>query len=144
MKAQQGRLWGNLRQTLPARFPSLEQRLEQPQRVRGNARESSWGWLGRPAHQAAAALPVPVGKRHHDMQGGQHQAEVKEGIAVGDAILFIVIGSALTDGHLLLSSLCCTLLCLHQAVHLPVVRGSQAVGEEGRWLGPQTQQGVAP
>lgn len=84
------------------------------------------------------------------MQRGQHQAEVEEGVAVGDTILFIVIGSAIADGHLLLlHHLCWTLLCLHQAVHLTVVRGSQAVGEEGRLLGPltevgrQTQQGVS-
>lgn len=72
------------------------------------------------------------------MQGGQHQAEVEEGVAVGDTILLIVIGSAITDGHLLLllHHLCWTLLCLHQAVHLTVVRGSQAVREEGRLLGP--------
>lgn len=76
------------------------------------------------------------------MQGGQHQAEVEEGIAVGDAILFVVIGSAPTDSHLLLlHSLQWTLLCLHQAVHLPVVRGAQTVGEEGRLLGPLTEMG---
>lgn len=74
------------------------------------------------------------------MQRGQHQAEVEEGIAVGDTILLVVIGSAPTDGHLLLlHSLHGTLLRLHQAVHLPVVRGSQAVGEEGRLLGPLTE-----
>lgn len=64
---------------------------------------------------------------------------MEEGIAVGDTILLIVIGSAATGGHLLLLyNLCWTLLCLHQAVHLTVVRGPQAVGEEGRLLGPLT------
>lgn len=76
------------------------------------------------------------------MQGGQHQTEVEEGVAVGDTILLIVIGSATTDSHLLLlHNLCWTLLCLHQTVHLTVVRGSQAVGEEGRLLGPLTEMG---
>lgn len=48
------------------------------------------------------------------MQGGQDQAEVEEGVAVGNTILFVVVRTALTDGHLLLLySLHGTLLRLH-------------------------------
>lgn len=85
--------------------------------------------------------PVPIGERHHDVQGGEHQAEVEEGVAVGDAVLLIVKGlachlvllRALQDGR--------ALLCPHQTVHLPVVRGAHTAGEGGgrqvgRWAVP--------
>jgi hypothetical protein len=70
-------------------------------------------------------VPVPVGERHHDVQRGQHEAEVEEGVAVGDPILLVVEGSALKGCYLLL--LLCglqhgwALLCPHQVIHLPVV-----------------------
>lgn len=66
---------------------------------------------------------VPVGECHHDVQGGEHQAEVEEGVAVGDAILLVVEGPALAGHLLLLRGLQhgWAVLCLHQAVHLPVV-----------------------
>lgn len=64
------------------------------------------------------------------MQGGEHQAEVEEGVAVGDAVLLVVEGlacrllrRALQDGRALLSP--------HQTVHLPVVRGAHTAGEGG-------------
>lgn len=68
------------------------------------------------------------------MQRGQHQAEVEEGVAVGDSVLLVVEGPALADCHLLLLRGLQhrrALLRLHQAVHLPVVGGAQAVGEVG-------------
>lgn len=82
------------------------------------------------------------------MQGGEHQAEVEEGVAVGNAILLIVKGPAL---HLLL--LCGlqygrALLRPQQAVHLLVVGGAQTAGEGGGggqgchlrgWAGRQCQ-----
>lgn len=95
--------------------------------------------------------PVPVGERHHDVQGGKHQAEVEERVAVGDAILLVVKGPALGGHHLLL--LCGlqygrALLCPQQAVHLPVVGGAQTAGDGGGggqgchlrgWAGGQCQ-----
>lgn len=70
------------------------------------------------------------------MDRGEHQAQVEEGVAVGDAILLVVEGPALGDHHLLLLLLRGVqhgraLLRLHQAVHLPVVRGAQTVGGGG-------------
>lgn len=35
-------------------------------------------------------LPVPVGERHHDVEGGQEQHEVEEGVGVRDSILLVV------------------------------------------------------
>lgn len=74
------------------------------------------------------------------MQRGEHQAEVEEGVAVGDTVLLVVEGPALAVRHLLLLRGLQhrrALLRLHQAVYLPVVRGAQTGGGGGRmclWL----------
>ena len=39
--------------------------------------------------------PVPVGEGHHDIQRGQEQHEVEEGVGVGDAVLLVVRGAGL-------------------------------------------------
>lgn len=86
------------------------------------------GLCPRPARPHA---PVPIGERHHDVQGGEHQAEVEEGVAVGDAVLLIVKG--LACHVLLLRALQYgrALLRPHQSVHLLVVRGAHTAGEGG-------------
>lgn len=69
--------------------------------------------------------PVPVGECHHNVDRSEYQAQVEEGIAVGDTVLLVVKGPALGDHHLLLLLRGVqhrrALLRLHQAVHLPVV-----------------------
>lgn len=77
-------------------------------------------------------LLVPVGEGHHDVEGGQTEAEVEEGVAVGDSLLFVVHGPSgsvlpycdLRGGQNL------TLLSLHQLVHLGVVGGADTVAGE--------------
>lgn len=95
-------------------------------------------------HPCAARLhaPVPVGERHHYVQGREHQAEVEERVAVGDAIVLIVEGPAPAGRHLLLLrglQRGRALLCLHQVVNLPVVRGAQTVGGGRKEAGGQFQ-----
>lgn len=58
------------------------------------------------------------------MDRSEYQAQVEEGVAVGDAILLVVEGPALGEHHLLLLRGVQhgrALLRLHQVVHLPVV-----------------------
>ena len=76
---------------------------------------------------------VPVGERHHDVEGGQEQAEVEEGVAVGHGLLFVVHGAAhsvLPGARVVVGGQTLTLLRLHQLVHLRVVGGADAA--EGR------------
>lgn len=66
--------------------------------------------------------PVPVGEGHHDVEGSEEEAEVEEAVAVGDALLLVVIGTV----H---PALCCclspssssALLRQHQLIDLGVV-----------------------
>ena len=80
-------------------------------------------WHTRCGQEGSVHVPVPVGERHHDMDGSEHQTQVEEGVAVGDTVLLVVEGPALGDHHLLLRGVQHrrALLRLHQAVHLPVV-----------------------
>jgi len=79
-------------------------------------------WHTRCGQGGSVHVPVPVGERHHDMDRSEYQAQVEEGVAVGDTVLLVVEGPALGD-HLLLRGVQHrrALLRLHQAVHLPVV-----------------------
>lgn len=78
-------------------------------------------------------LLVPVGERHHDVEGGQEEAEVEEGVAVGDSLLFVVhspLHSALACVSLGVGGQALALLSLHQLVHLGIVGGADAVAED--------------
>ena len=82
-------------------------------------------------------LLVPVGESHHDVERGQAEAEVEEGVAVGDPVLFVVHGTsdpALTVGGLVVCSQSLALLCLHQLVYLCVVGRTDAVEDKPRRL----------
>lgn len=78
-------------------------------------------------------LLVPVGEGHHDVEGGQEEAEVEERVAVGDSLLFVVHGPSDTvlPCHGLVGGQTLALLCPHQLVHLGVVRGADAAGAQG-------------
>lgn len=77
-------------------------------------------------------LLVPVSESHHDVEGGQKEAEVEEGVAVGDALFFVVYGpsDSVFTCHLFVSGQTLALLSLHQLVHLGVVGRSDAVAGE--------------
>jgi len=47
---------------------------------------------------------VPVGEGHHDVQRGQEQHEVEEGVGVGDAVLLVVCGPGLPVAAALLEA----------------------------------------
>lgn len=86
-----------------------------------------WGrsWWKRTARlgQGQGHLPVPVGERHHDVERSQAEAEVEEGVVVGDPILLVVHGPScpvlLHRGHVGRQTL--AVFRLHQPVHLGVV-----------------------
>ncbi len=68
---------------------------------------------------------VPVGQGHHDVEGGQEQREMEEGVAVCDAVLFVIHSAS----HAVLRDVLAGIsgrqplnfLCLHQLIHLAVV-----------------------
>ena len=71
---------------------------------------------------------VPVGERHHDVEGGQEEAEVEEGVAVSDAVLLVVHGppdAVLAHGGLRHGQ-DLPFLGLHQLVDLGVGGGADA------------------
>lgn len=82
--------------------------------------------------QTQIHLLVPVGESHHDVEGSQQEAEVEEGVAVGDTILFVVHSPAnsIFPYRGLLNGQTLTLLGLHQLVNLGVVRGADTVADE--------------
>lgn len=78
-------------------------------------------------------LLVPVGEGHHDVEGGQEEAEVEEGVAVGDSLLFVVHSSShsiLPCRGLAVGGQNLAVLSLHQLVHLGVVGGADTVADE--------------
>lgn len=94
-------------------------------------------------------LLVPVGQGHHDVEGGQEEAEVEEGVAVGDTLLFVVHGpshSVLARVGLGVCGQALALFSLHQLVHLGVVGGADAAAYESanhhQMLWPLTQDSI--
>lgn len=75
-------------------------------------------------------LLVPVCERHHNVERGQKETEVEEGVAVGHSIFLIVHSpsdSVLPRGGLFAGGQTLTFLSLHQSVHLSIVGRADAV-----------------
>lgn len=95
----------------------------------------------REEYRQNAYLLVPVGEGHHDVEGGQKEADVEEGVAVGDRLPFVVHGPSgsvlpyrsLHGGQTLI------LLGLHQLVHLGVVGWANTVADKGTFSPEQCQ-----
>lgn len=72
---------------------------------------------------------VPVGEGHHDVERGQEEAEVEEGVVVGHSLLLVVHGTPnppLVWGVIHIHGQTLPLLRLHQPVDLSVVGGADA------------------
>ena len=76
-------------------------------------------------------LLVPVGEGHHDVERGQKEVKMKERIAIGDPILFIIHHPPQAIlAHFALHIRVLPFLCLHQPIHLSVAGGADTARRE--------------
>lgn len=91
----------------------------------------------RSTRESERYTPVPVGEGHHDVEGGQEEHEVEEGVAVGDSVLLVVHGPVLAIFHVKVLRVVAILnqgrlvTGQRQFVHLGVGGVADAIGMNG-------------